>query len=96
MATTRGRLWIGNILVHLCLAFGGLLIALPFFYAVSTSLKDMYEVFAIPMRWIPSVFHWENYLIPFQTRPLTRQFLNSVLVSGCVTALSVTTSTMAG
>lgn len=85
-----------DILVYLLLAGGALVVAFPFFYAISTSLKSSYEVFKIPMEWIPKVFHWDNYTVPFQTRPLGRNFLNSVLVSTAVTALNVITCTMAG
>ncbi|MGE5509055.1 MAG: carbohydrate ABC transporter permease [Chitinophagales bacterium] len=96
MSRTRKRNNLKDLLVYLLLGAGGLLVALPFLYAISTSLKGMYDVFAIPMQWIPKVIHWENYVIPFQTRPLARQFLNSVIVSTCVTLLNVATCTMAG
>lgn len=48
------------------------------------------------MRWIPNPFVWENYIIPFQQRPLGRNFLNSVIVSSAVTFLNVITCSMAG
>lgn len=78
------------------LVSGALVVAMPFFYAISTSLKDPYEVFEIPMRWIPRVCHFENYVKPFRETQLARNFLNSVLVSTAVTCLNVVTCTMAG
>lgn len=96
MKRSKRRLKLGDLLVYLLLGAGGLVVALPFLYAISTSLKGMYDVFAIPMQWIPKEVHWENYVLPFQTRPLARQFLNSVIVSVAVTLLNVATCTMAG
>ncbi|MCL4517441.1 MAG: carbohydrate ABC transporter permease [Firmicutes bacterium] len=85
-----------NLLVYALLVGGALVVAFPFFYAISTSLKASYDIFKIPMEWIPREIHWENYVVPFQTRPLGRNFLNSVLVSTAVTVLNVITCTMAG
>lgn len=85
-----------NLLVYALLVGGALVVAFPFFYAISTSLKASYDLFKIPMEWIPREIHWENYVVPFQTRPLGRNFLNSVLVSTAVTVLNVITCTMAG
>lgn len=96
MSQRPKRIRLTDLLAYLLLLAGSLIVALPFFYAISTSLKSMYEVFAIPIQWIPKVIRWENYVVPFTTRPLARQFLNSVLVSTCVTLLNVATCTMAG
>lgn len=85
-----------DIFVYAVLVSGALVVAMPFFYAISTSLKDPYEVFEIPMRWIPRVCHFENYVKPFRETQLARNFLNSVLVSTAVTCLNVVTCTMAG
>lgn len=85
-----------DILVYAVLVSGALVVAMPFFYAISTSLKDPYEVFEIPMRWIPRVHHFENYVKPFKETQLARNFLNSVLVSTAVTCFNVITCTMAG
>lgn len=82
--------------MYAVLVSGALVVAMPFFYAISTSLKDPYEVFEIPMRWIPRVRHFENYVKPFKETQLARNFLNSVLVSTAVTCLNVITCTMAG
>jgi multiple sugar transport system permease protein len=33
---------------------------IPFVWMISSSLKLDREVFAVPMRWIPETFRWEN------------------------------------
>ncbi len=87
---------LANMLFFALLILGAVVITLPFFYAISTSLKQNHQVFAVPMQWIPDPVVWENYIIPFQQRPLGRYFLNSVLVSTSVTVLNVITCSMAG
>ncbi len=87
---------VANVLFYVLLGIGALIIALPFFYAISTSLKQNHQVFSIPMQWIPDPFVWENYVVPFKQRPIARYFLNSTIVSTSITFLNVITCTMAG
>ncbi|OPZ62384.1 MAG: L-arabinose transport system permease protein AraQ [Firmicutes bacterium ADurb.Bin506] len=90
------RIKISELATYAALAIGALAVAMPFLYAISTSLKDPFEVFEIPMKWIPAVAHWENYVKPFKTMGLARNFLNSVIVAVSVTTLNVFTCSMAG
>lgn len=90
------RAWWSDLLVYIVLAVGAVVVAAPFVYALSTSLKGNAEVFEIPMRWIPRAAHWDNYTRPFETTQLARQFLNSVVVGLAVTGLNVVTCTLAG
>lgn len=53
----------------------------PFYWMVSTSLKDLTEALQFPPTLIPSSLHWENYVHVFETVPIARYFLNSVIVS---------------
>lgn len=53
----------------------------PFYWMVSTSLKDLNEALQFPPTLIPSSFHWENYVHVFETVPIAKYFLNSVIVS---------------
>lgn len=53
----------------------------PFYWMVSTSLKDLTEALQFPPTLIPSSLHWENYVHVFETVPIARYFLNSVVVS---------------
>lgn len=77
-------------------ALGAVLIAVPFLYAVSTTLKPAREVLAIPVQWIPSQFLWGNFLKPFEQGNLGRYFTNSLFVGGMVTALNLITCPLAG
>ena len=85
-----------NVLFYLLLCLGAAIVTLPLIYAISTSLKLNHQVFAVPMKWLPDPIVWENYVIPFQQRPIARYFLNSVVVSTSITALNLITCSMAG
>lgn len=50
-----------GVLIHLLLVAGGILVMLPFFWMISTSLKYEYDAFQIPPEWIPWDFRWQNY-----------------------------------
>lgn len=77
-------------------ALGAVVIAIPFFYAVSTTLKPAQEVLAIPVQWLPSQFIWGNFLKPFEQGNLGRYFTNSLFVGGMVTVLNLITCPLAG
>ena len=78
----------------LLLAFS-VIALLPFVWMVSASLKNSAEVFSIPMRWIPSVFHFENYKAIWQKVPLIAYFKNTALIAVIVTAMQILTSSFA-
>ena len=54
---------------------------------ISTSLKDLAEALQFPPTLIPESLHWENYAHVFETVPIGRYFLNSVIVSLTVLVL---------
>ncbi len=99
---TRHSLWpllLGGIargVLYCVLIAGGITMLVPFFWMVSTSLKDLPDVFKWPPQWIPPQPMWENYLIVFKRVPFARYFLNTVLVSTCRTLGIVLTSSLAG
>lgn len=85
----RGRAieeWSAFILLTLASA----VVALPFLWMISTSLKpDVRAVYVFPPQWIPSPVTWENYLIAWRAAPFERYLVNSVFVATTVTLLQV-------
>jgi multiple sugar transport system permease protein len=67
----------------------GLLMAGPFLWMLSTSLKAPNEVFQYPPRWVPTDPRWDNYAEVTRVLPFGRYFLNSALVALSVTALQL-------
>jgi multiple sugar transport system permease protein len=84
----QGLLW-------LLMLIGALLMGLPFWVMVVTSLVKPDEVFQMPPRLWPD-WQWGNYQRLFQLAPLGVYFFNSVLVSVVTTLGHVLCSAMAG
>lgn len=81
--------------ILLLMAAGAVLMLLPFWVMVITSLVGPDEVFQMPPRLWPQHWHWENYRRLFQQAPMALYFLNSVLVSVITTVGHVLFSAMA-
>ena len=85
-----------HIALHIILMAGCAVMLLPFFWMLSTSLKERSAIFAdFPPRWIPEVFAWENYSIAWNSVPFGRFYLNSVIVAVAVTLLQIGTASLA-
>ncbi|HEY0606408.1 MAG TPA: carbohydrate ABC transporter permease [Herpetosiphonaceae bacterium] len=75
----RRRLSIGEILALLLLLGLSFLFLVPFFWMLSTSLKDVRELF--DSRWIPSRLAWENYRDAFSFGLWRRWTINTVIIT---------------
>ena len=92
----RGRLrgWRKALLyVVLIIAAAGVL--LPFYWMVMSSLKTNNEVFTIPIKWVPDVFVWQNYVDIWTKADMGTWLKNTMLLSVAVTALQVLTGSFA-
>ncbi|GIP39458.1 sugar ABC transporter permease [Paenibacillus sp. J31TS4] len=67
--------------IHLLLLLGAIVMLLPFFWMLSTSLKSFGESMQIPPTFLPHEWHWENYIKVWEKIPFGSYFLNSVLVT---------------
>ncbi len=92
----RYRLPVKAFLVHLSLALLGLIIAIPLYWTVMSSLTTNDSLFTGVITWIPPALHVENYANAFQAAPFGRYFLNSAVVAVVVTATTLLTSALAG
>lgn len=61
LPSKTGRHLAGRLLLYPLLVAGGLLLASPLLWLISSSLQPAGRVFSIPPRWIPSVPMWGNY-----------------------------------
>ena len=52
---------IGKTVIHVVLVVGSIAMIIPLFWMVSTSLKQEWEAFVIPMTWLPETPLWSNY-----------------------------------
>jgi multiple sugar transport system permease protein len=85
-----------DILNHAALGLVALLFLFPFFWMVSNAVRSNAEVLAIPVRILPSVFEWDNFAKAWTQLPFGRFFLNSMIVSVSVTAITVVVSCLSG
>jgi len=84
--------WIGVLLV----VAWGIVQLVPILWMISTSLKPLRDVFALPVEWIPRPPQWGNYPAAWSQFPFARYFLNSFIVSASVTVLNVFLAGLAG
>ncbi len=86
--------WLGRMVGHLFLATVGVLFFLPFFWLVSTSLKELDQIFTMPPVWIPHPIRWQNYPEALSYFPFVRQLSNTLIVAFSSTALTLISSTL--
>ena len=77
------------------LAFFAVLVGLPLYVMVITSLKPLADV-DDPFRWLPSRVTLASYADMWSTVPLARYLANSALVAGATTALALLVAVPAG
>jgi multiple sugar transport system permease protein len=81
----------------LLLLMGAILMALPFLWMFSTSLRPSADSYKLPPAWLPTEWHFENYLAVFQSSvPILAFGFNSVKVTALVTIGQLITCSMAG
>jgi multiple sugar transport system permease protein len=85
-----------DILNHGALLVVALLFLFPFFWMVSNAVRSNAEVLAIPVRLLPNVFEWDNFAKAWSELPFGRFFLNSIIVAGSVTIITVVVSCLSG
>jgi multiple sugar transport system permease protein len=89
-----GNSLVPTILVHLGLAAGLVFAGFPVLWMFFSSLKSNTEIFALPPRLLPNEFTLAAYWSIFGDPAKVRFFLNSYLVAGVVTFLTVVIATL--
>mgnify|MGYP005844711653 CR=1 FL=1 len=94
--TARSSRLLRMIFFYTVMITGAIIICLPLFWMVSSSLKAPNQLFTIPIEWIPYAFRWENYIDAWNTAPFGRYFFNSIFVSVTTTLLNLFFCSLAG
>lgn len=71
----------GKLAGYLGMALVTLVIGLPIFWMLSSSLKDLNEIYRFPPEWLPSDPKWENYKEAWTSVPFGRFYLNSAIIT---------------
>ena len=77
----RGKKIFFRVLVHAILILCSITMLVPFLWMISSSLKNMDELFAIPPVWIPKHIAWENYVYMFEQAPWVTYFINTAIIT---------------
>ena len=90
------KIKIGTILKYIFLIIGAFIMLVPFIWMLSTSFKDLKEVFVFPPELFGERLKWENYINISQRFDFLAYFLNSIKVAAWVVVFQVATSASAG
>ncbi len=80
---------------YVALIVAAFAVLLPFFWMVMSSLKGPNEIFTVPVKWIPEVFRWENYVDIWNESDIATWWKNTIILSVVVTFLQVLTGSFA-
>ena len=72
-----------NIVTHAVLILVGFVLATPFAWLVSTSLKPTGDEFVFPPQWIPDPIMWSNYRKAMTLLPFHLFFKNTMVITIC-------------
>ncbi len=90
------RISIKSHTVILILLLYTLVSLVPFFWMLSTSLKNSGALMSIPIEWIPKEVSFDAYIKIFTKLPFIRSLSNSVFISVLSTLLTLLSASMAG
>lgn len=79
---TRGRIIaaLETALIYLILLAGAVVVMVPLWWMITTSLKRPSEVFSFPPTLLPKVIRWQNYPEVFSKAPFALYFRNTLFV----------------
>ncbi|MET9359073.1 carbohydrate ABC transporter permease [Streptomyces sp. NPDC006617] len=91
----RMRETVGRIALYVALLGVALLVLLPFVWMLISSVKADRNVFTVPIEWIPTEYHWDNFSRIWTDIPLAAYLGNSLFLSVVITFLQVLTGSFA-
>lgn len=75
-----GRIALG-LMVWVLLLAGATVVLVPFFWIISTSLKEHWQVFVYPPQWIPNPVRFDNYREAWISQPFNLYLRNSLITT---------------
>ncbi len=92
---TRPAARVGRVVGSILLVAFALALLTPFFWMVMSSFKGPNEVFSVPVRWLPEVWHVDNYFALWIDTDMAIWLRNTIILSTVVTFLQVLTGSFA-
>lgn len=75
---------------------GGLIMTLPFFWLISSSLKAPSKIYVFPPQFIPDPIRWQNYVEVFNAVPVFLYARNTFIITFFATIGTLLSSVLAG
>ncbi len=66
---------------HTLAIFLSIIFALPFLWAISTSLKSTAQIYVVPPEWLPNPILWRNYFDALTKVPFLSYILNTLKIA---------------
>ena len=85
---------IGDLAGYIGMAFVVLVIGLPMFWMLSSSLKTLNEIYTFPPQWIPTNPRWSNYSEAWNAVPFGRFYINSIIITVAGASLQIINGTL--
>lgn len=73
-----------------------IIVLAPIAWTISTSFRTGVESFSLPPKWIPTEPKLDSYHEAFDTVPITRQLLNSAIITSSIVLGQLATASLAG
>ena len=80
LQSASGKRVAGQALIYLLLLAAGFMLAVPFIWLISSSLKTETDAFAIPPSFIPNPIQWSNYVTGLTEFPFVRSTINTMII----------------
>ncbi len=84
-----------NIRFYIIAGVIGLMIIVPLYWMIITSIKTQTAIFTYPIEWIPTEITFENFVALFSRFPFGRVLFNSAVVSVSYSVISIVSCSMA-
>lgn len=94
--SSKKKIKVGKLILYVVLSFGAIVMVLPFIWTVLSSLKNMGQTFAYPVKIFPDPVVWGNYPESLSALPFGRAYWNSFYIAAIVVIFQLLTATMAG
>jgi multiple sugar transport system permease protein len=82
MKNSKNRNVIHKIYVYAFLIIGSVVLLMPFFWMLSTALKQDSEIFTVPIKWLPTSFYFDNFKRALEVVPIIKYMLNTFFLAG--------------
>lgn len=70
----------GKIITYIVLIAIAAVILMPFFWMLSTALKQEANIYQWPPQWIPKPMRWDNFIKAWNAEPFSRYFSNTIFI----------------